>query len=94
MCSSDLSVNQQGNLFDIANKGIAGQYGAAQADLNNQIAQYQSGVSSPFAPLNSFWNIIGSNNWGNSSRGTNTTTSTPSLMSSIGQGVGVLGSFF
>ena len=85
------SVNQQGNLFDIANKGIAGQYGAAQADLNNQIAQYQSGVSSPFAPLNSFWNIIGSNNWGNSSRGTNTTTSTPSRMSSIGQGVGVLG---
>jgi hypothetical protein len=74
------AVGQAGGLFDIANAGIGGQQQASQAAINDALARYQFGVSSPFAPLNNYWNIIGANNWGGSTSGTTTQAGTNTNM--------------
>ncbi len=88
------AVQQQGGLFDIAGKGITGQQIGSQAALDDALQRYQFGVNSPFAGLQNFWNIVGSNNWGGTSTGQSTTTNNPSTMAQIGQGIGILGSLF
>lgn len=78
----------------LASAGGAGLQSADQANMTNQQQQYQSKVQSPFASLQQLMQIIGGRNWGTQTNGTNTgnstTTSTPSLMSDIGAGVGAL----
>jgi len=88
------AVGQQGALFDIAGKGITGSQIGSQAALDDALQRYQFGVNSPFAGLNNFWNIVGSNNWGGTSTGNSTTTNNPSTMAQIGQAAGILGSLF
>lgn len=93
------SINSQSGLFDIANSGINNQQTAAQADLTNQLQQYQAAISDPFAALNEYYNIIGNKSWGSSTSGTTSgdtsssttgtatgtsdTTQTPSVISDI-----------
>jgi hypothetical protein len=45
--------------------------------LDNEQQQYQSATTSPYAALNGYMGVIGSNNWGSNSTGTSDTTSTP-----------------
>ena len=85
------SVANQGALSGEAAAGGAGQTQNSQNDLTNQLQRFQSGTSSPYAALNNYMNIVGANNWGQNTTGTNNTTSTPSawdvisgLMSSAG----------
>jgi hypothetical protein len=84
--------------FKLAGLGIAGSQDAKQAGLNEQQAQYQFGVDSPFAALNNYYNIIGNKSWGSKTDGTSTntatTTTTPSMLDSIGKMVGMAGSVF
>jgi hypothetical protein len=82
------SIIDQGNLYTLANGGASGLTAAQQAQLNNAQQQYQSNVNAPYAPLNGLMSIIGSQNWGKNTTGTNTTTTTPSAFSVIG---GLLG---
>jgi hypothetical protein len=77
------SVANQGALSSEAAAGGAGMTAAQQAVLDNQLKQYQSGVSSPYDSLNGLMGIIGTNNWGSSSNGTSNTTSTPSAWDTI-----------
>ncbi len=77
------SVANQGALSGEAGAGGAGLTQNSQNDLTNQLQQYQSGVSSPFAPLNQYMGIAGNQNWGQSTTGTNNTTSTPSAWDTI-----------
>ena len=86
------AVGQTGGLYDIANSGIAGQNTASQADLTNQNQAWQFGTDSPFAALNNFYNVVGSNSWGGSSTGTGSTSSTPSFFSTLGGLMGAGGS--
>jgi hypothetical protein len=53
-----------------------------------------SQLSSPFAALQQYMGIVGSNNWGSNSTGTQTTTTTPSALSTIGGLMGVAGALF
>lgn len=85
------SINDQGNLFNLANAAGSGQQAASQANLDNQNAQYQSKVSSPYDALNGLMGIIGSNNWGSNSTGTSQTTESPSAWSVIGGLLGAAG---
>lgn len=88
------AIQQQGGLYDIANAGGAGQQAANQAVLDNQQQKYQSQVSSPFDALQQFMQIIGSQNWGGSTTGTSTSSSTPSTMDTIGKLMSAGGSLF
>lgn len=86
----------QGGLFDIANQGAAGMQQGNQLGFDNQMAKYQFGTSSPFDALNSFYNIVGSNNWGGTKTGTSTgtETSSPSTMDNVSKGVGMAAMMF
>lgn len=86
------SVGQAGGLFDIANAGGAGAQQADQANLSDQLARYQFQTSSPFDALNSYWNIVGANNWGGTSTGSSTTSTTPSIYQILGGLTGAAGS--
>lgn len=86
------SIDNAGNLFSLAGQGGAGLQAGAQANLTNQLQQFQSGTSSPYAALNGLMGIIGSNNWGSNSTGTSTTTSSPSAWQTIGGLLGAGGS--
>lgn len=92
--ASSSGINDATGLYNIANAGGTGEQAAHQADLTNQLQKYQSGVSSPYDSLKQLMSIIGTNNWGTTTNGTtnSTTTSNPSMMSQLGQGVGVASS--
>jgi hypothetical protein len=77
------SVANQGALTSEAAAGGAGLTAAQQAILDNQQQQYQSATQSPYAALNGYMGIVGSNNWGSKSTGTSNTTSTPSAWDTI-----------
>src|SRR5512139_20549 len=95
------SVGQATGLWNIANTGAQNLNAGNQAPLTNAMQAWQFGQNSPFAALNNYWNIVGQHQWGQNStlngtqQGTSngTTTTTPSLLSTISQGVGMLGSF-
>jgi hypothetical protein len=92
-------INQQQGLFNIANGAIGNQNTAAQADLTNQLQQFQNQTNDPFAALVNFYNIIGNRPWGQTTNATGTTTQqdTPSGMAQLGgiiSGVGSLASMF
>lgn len=97
------SVANQGALTSEAAAGGAGLTAAQQADLTNQAQQYQAQVTDPYAAAMGLMGVAGTNNWGQTSTGTNNTTSTPSawdtisgLMSSAGnaaKGLSGLSSF-
>ena len=78
------AVGQQGGLFDIAGGGVTGQNTASQANLTNQNQAWQFGTDSPFAALNNYYNIVGSNSWGGQTTGSSTGTSTPSFWQTLG----------
>lgn len=87
-------INDVGNLFGLAEQGGAGEQQSQQSFLDNLLQRYQMQVSAPFAGLNQYWNIVGSNNWGSNSSGTSTTTSNPSALSTIGGLAFGLGNLF
>lgn len=76
-------TNESGNL-NIGNGGGTGQQTADQKDLDNQLAQYQFGVNSPYAGLSQLMSIIGSNNWGSQSSSTSHTETNPGILGTIG----------
>jgi hypothetical protein len=75
------AIAGQGALSSEAAAGGAGLTAAQQAELTNQLQQFQSATTSPYAALNGEMGVIGSNNWGNS--GTSNTTTTPSAWDTI-----------
>lgn len=77
------SVANQGALSSEAAAGGAGTTAADQANLTNQLQQYQSATSSPFDALKQYMSVVGSNNWGSSTNGTSNTTSQPSAWDTI-----------
>lgn len=88
------SINDQGQLFNLANTAGAGEQAANQADLTNRAQQYQSQTQSPFDALQAYMATIGGTNWGGSTTGTTqgTTTSTPSAWQVAGGLMGGAGS--
>jgi hypothetical protein len=77
------SVANQGALTSEMAAGGAGLTAAQQAILDNQQQQYQSKVSAPFDPLKQYMSVVGSNNWGSATNGTETETKTPSAWDTI-----------
>ena len=77
------SVANQGALTSEAAAGGAGMTSAQQAQLTNQLQQYQSATSSPFDALKQYMGVVGTNNWGSSTNGTSDTQSTPSAWDTI-----------
>jgi hypothetical protein len=87
------SIGDQKNVFGTNVVGGAGLQAADQANLTNQNQAYQFGVNSPFAPLNNFWNIVGSKNWGSNTTGNSTTQNNPGALQYAGLGLNALGMF-
>jgi hypothetical protein len=88
------SIQDQCNLYNIAASGGGGLQQANQLPMTNQQQAYQFGQTSPFTALQNEYGIVGSNQWGGTSNTNSNTTYSPSLLSQIGQGVGIFGSLF
>jgi hypothetical protein len=86
------SISDAGNLFNIAGTGGSGLQAADQARLTNQEQQYEAATNDPFAALKNYMSIVGANNFGSSTTGTSSTTSTPSAWQVIGGLLGAAGS--
>jgi hypothetical protein len=91
------SVANQGALSSEAAAGGAGLTAAQQAILTNQLQQFQSATTSPYAAAQGLMSVAGTNNWGQNTTGTSNTTSTPSAWDTISglmsSGGSLLGSF-
>lgn len=85
-------IQQRGGLFDMANAGGTGLQQAGQAQIDNAkgMSEYANNNANQY--LQNFYNIIGGNNWGGSSQGTQ--TSTPSMWNTIGSALGIGSSLF
>jgi hypothetical protein len=88
------AINDQSGLFNMAASAGKGEQDANQANLTNQQQQYQSQLSSPFAALQQYMGIVGSNNWGSNSSGTSTTQSNPGALQMLGGLLGTAGALF
>lgn len=77
-------IGDAGNLFTLAAQGGAGLQQNNQLGLTNALQQYEAQTSSPYDALNGLMQIIGSRSWGSNSTGTQTTTSQPSMLQTIG----------
>ena len=88
------SIGDQGNLFALAQNAGGGLQAADQANLTNQLQRWQQQTNGPFAALNNYMGIVGSNNWGGTKQiqGNSTTTTNPSAFSIIGGLLGGAGS--
>ena len=97
--ASLLGLTQGGT--SAVNSGVnagTGSVGQASGLYNIANTGVTGSQTSPFAALDQFYNIVGGNNWGSSTTGSNTgayngtTTTTPSLLTDIGSLIGGGGS--
>jgi len=86
LTAGDNSVTNATSNFNIGENAGQGEQSANQANLTNEQQQYQAATNDPFAALNNYMGIVGSQNWGSSTTGQ--TQTTPSALSIIG---GLLG---
>lgn len=77
------SVADQGALSSEAAAGGAGLTQNTQNALTNQLQQFQSATTSPYAAAQGLMSVAGTNNWGQNTTGTSNTTSTPSAWDTI-----------
>lgn len=77
------SLADQGALNSTGLAGGTGLQQANQTALDNALQKYQASVESPYQGLSQLMSVIGSNNWGSSTNGTKTETSTPSAWDTI-----------
>jgi hypothetical protein len=91
-------INDQGALVNQATAGANANYQqASQNPLLNALQQYQGTSNFPWQQLQNYYNIIGNKSWGSQTSGTSMGTqqqqqqTNPSMMSSIGSGLGILG---
>lgn len=95
------SLDAAGTLFGIGQAGGAGEQAANQATLDNDRMMSEYANSQQWAPLMNYFNLIGSQNWGQSGntsqQGTGTTntngSTTASPAATIGGILGGIGSF-
>lgn len=90
--------------FDNTGKALAGQQAAAtglnaldQSVLDNDLKKWYAQYQQPWTNLQQYYGVVGDLKGGTTrtvGTGTSETTQTPSLLSTIGQGIGVFGSLF
>lgn len=85
------SITDQGNLYNMAATGGAGQQAGNQATDTNQQQAYDFSQNSPFTALNNYLGLVGGN-YGSSTTGTQSGTSTPSIYSLLAGLGGTAGS--
>lgn len=89
------SITGQGALFAMGENAGQGLTSAQQANLTNQQQQYQAGIMNPYASLQPYMGLVGSQMYGSNSTGTATQQSAPGALGIIsgllGAGAGVAG---
>jgi hypothetical protein len=86
------NINNSGAIANQAQQGANEVQALDQSNLNNQIQQYQQNQNFPWQALQNYMSVVGGNNWGSQSHGTQTTT--PSGLSIAGGVLGALGGLF
>jgi len=85
-------IDQAGNLFNLAGQGGAGLQQNNQNAIDNSKGVDEYANSQAAQNLQNFFNIIGGQNWGGTSSGTQ--TSTPSTWNTIGSALGIGSALF
>jgi hypothetical protein len=92
------AINTQGALNNQAQSAANGLQGLNQLDLSANLKNYLGKYQMQNDALSSLWNIIGARSWGGNQHttginvGNSTTTQNPSILSTIGAGIGSVGS--
>jgi len=70
--------------------------GLDQGKLDNEIAKHEYASAQPWEQLGNYWSVVGDKSWGGTVTGSSTTKvkDNPSTLSTLGAGVGILGSLF
>jgi hypothetical protein len=92
VAANSASINDKGQLLNLADTAGSGLRSSDQAYLDNLLKRYQAGISSPYDALNGLMGIVGTNNWAPGSTGTEKTTKTPSAFELLGGLMGGAGS--
>lgn len=84
------AINGQGSLYGLGENAGQGLTAAQQAQLTNQLQQFQGAANNPYASLAPYMQLVGSQMYGSNSSGTGTSTTqqNPGALSIIG---GLLG---
>jgi hypothetical protein len=82
------AITGQGNIYGIGSNAGQGLTAANQANLDNQLQQYQAGVNNPYAALTPYMKLVGSQLYGTNSNGTSTTQNDPGALGII---TGIMG---
>lgn len=85
-------LDNQASLYDLAGGAAAGLQAADQNRLDNTLSKFEYKDQRPFDLLSRYYGVIGANQWGGQSIGNSTVTQKPSTLSTIGAGIGTLGS--
>lgn len=85
-------INNQGNLDNQATAGANGLQQLDQSNLNNTIQKYAQQQGFSTQQLQNLMNIVGGKSWGSSGTTDSTTQQNPSAMSTVGSGIGAIGS--
>lgn len=93
-------IADQSRLNQMSAAGATGNQQNQQLDLNNAMAKYQGNQNFPWAALDNYYNVIGSNNWGGTTawsqmgggKSDSQTTSNPGAASIAGGALGSIGS--
>jgi hypothetical protein len=95
LANSANMMNTNANTANLASQNITAMN---QAPLTNAFQKAQYAQNNPWGILGDYYGIVGGNNWGQqgntTSYGTSQTQQQPSMLSSIGSGLGIMGSLF
>jgi hypothetical protein len=86
------AISGQGSLYGIGTNAGQGLTAAQQANLTNQQQQYQAGINNPYASLQPYMQLVGSQLYGSNSTGTTTSQNDPGALGIIGGLLGGAGS--
>jgi hypothetical protein len=73
------AISGQGTLYGIGSNAGQGLTAAQQATLTNQQQQYQAGINNPYAALQPYMQLVGSQLYGTNTNGTTTTQQNPGV---------------
>jgi hypothetical protein len=68
------SLEAMGKLFGLGNEGAAGLQASDQQGLSNELAKYAFSQDQAWAPLMNYFGIVGSQNWGGTTKSKGTST--------------------
>ena len=87
-------IGNQGKMVDQATLAGSMLQAGDQSAIDNELAKYNYEANKDWDNLKNYWGIVGDKDWGGTTTSTMSAQSNPSMMSTLGSGIGILGALF